>query len=240
MTPILEIVHGVHRIPVQVVFDGFQTLRISVRPEGLVSVRAPQGTPLALITARAQAKSVWIFRHLERFREVRQLALPREYVSGETHKYLGRNYRLRVRQGDQNDVRLAGRFFEVTTANPPHSEKVRELLDLWYLRRARVVFGRVLDELSSRYGAHGIGAPERVTVRAMSSRWGSCSRAGTITLNRHLVRAPMLCVEYVIAHELCHLRHHGHTTEFYELLSTLMPDWQERRARLAMEPHQAK
>lgn len=238
MTTILEIVHGVHRIPVQVTFDGFRTLRISVRPEGVVSVRAPQGTPLAHIAARAQAKSVWIFRRLECFREVRQLTFPREYVSGETHKYLGRSYRLRVRQADRNDVRLAGRFFEVTTANPPHGSKVRELLDLWYLHRAHAVFERVLGEMCSRYGAHGICAPERITVRAMSSRWGSCSPVGTITLNRHLIKAPMRCLEYVLAHELCHLRHHGHTSDFYELLTTLMPDWRERRARLAMEPHQ--
>lgn len=238
MTTFLEIQHGAHRIPVQVSFDGFRTLRISVRPEGIVNVRAPQGTPIHHIGIRVQAKSAWIFRHLERFREARRLALPREYVSGETHRYLGRSYRLRVRQGERNDVRLAGRFFEVTTANTPHSDKVRELLDLWYLRRARAVFSRILEDLCSRYGAHGIDVPGRVIVRAMSSRWGSCSRVGTITLNRHLVRAPMQCVEYVIAHELCHLRHHGHTTDFYELLSTLMPDWQERKAKLALEPHQ--
>jgi predicted metal-dependent hydrolase len=66
----------------------------------------------------------------------------------------------------------------------------------------------------------------------MTSRWGTCSRAGAVTLNRHLVRAPLACVEYVVAHELCHLRHHSHDARFYGLLQTLMPDWKERKQRL--------
>lgn len=231
-----EVAYGTHRIPVQVDFDGYRTLRISVRPDGVVSVRAPEGTPEEHVQERAQAKAAWIFRQLEHFRLLRQVAGPREYVSGETHRYLGRSYRLRVREGDRNEVRLAGRFFEISTANAPRRAKVRELMDAWYLRRAREVFERVLHELCLRHAGLGLTAPPRMIVRAMASRWGSCSRSGTITLNRHLVRAPMGCVQYVIAHELCHLCHYGHTPGFYDLLATIMPDWCEQRAKLAQEP----
>jgi len=78
--------------------------------------------------------------------------------------------------------------------------------------------------------------PKLLKVRAMTTRWGTCSRAGVITLNRRLVEAPLSCVEYVAAHELCHLRHHGHDARFYGLLVLVLPDWKARRDALRRAP----
>jgi hypothetical protein len=87
----------------------------------------------------------------------------------------------------------------------------------------------VLDEFLPRF--KGCQRP-RLIVRAMQSRWGSLSQGGTMTLNANLVRAPRACIEYVVVHELCHLKHRDHAASFFRLLGRVMPDWEKRKQRL--------
>lgn len=232
MPELLEITCNAQRTPVELSFDRFRTLRISVRPDGSVRLRAPKGTSRTHILASLHERTPWICRHLERFRALRKEAPPQGYASGEAHAFLGRPYPLLVRQGRPAGVRLVEDVLEITASTAPTPQKVRRLLDAWYLEQAREVFTQTIRRLLPRFDAAGVPRPTKLYVRAMTSRWGTCSRAGTITLNRHLVRAPLSCVEYVVAHELCHLRHHCHDTRFYGLLQTLMPDWKERKQRL--------
>lgn len=232
MDDLLEISLGAKLLLVRVSFDRFRTLRLSVRPDGSVSVRAPRKTSKAFIQSHVQGRAEWIFRHLERFRGLQHAAQPLEYISGETHAFLGQGIELAVSQGERNAVRLTNETFEVTTRFPPQPDKVRALLEAWYLSQARELFARIIRDMQPRFDALGVPRPAKLTVRAMTSRWGTCSLARTITLNRHLVRAPLPCVEFVVAHELCHLRHHGHDARFYGLLETVMPDWKARRKRL--------
>jgi hypothetical protein len=237
MLELLEITHEDQRILVQVSYDRFRTLRLSVRPEGTVLVRAPRRVSQARVREHVESKAAWIIRHLERFRALREAApQPLTYLSGETHTYLGRGYVLEARQAERNAVRLEGDSLVVTTVFPPSTDKVKKLLDAWYLKQARELFLRLLRQLQPMLGAHGVPRPAVLKIRAMTTRWGTCSRSGTITLNRHLMRAPLPCVEYVVAHELCHLRHHGHDARFYGLLETVMPDWKARRKHLRSVP----
>lgn len=103
------------------------------------------------------------------------------------------------------------------------------MLHRWSLDRAKEVFEEVLAKSLSRYN---VTRPSRLIVRAMQSRWGSLSWAGTMTLNSHLIRAPRACIEYVITHELCHLTHRDHDANFYRLLGQVMPDWEKRKQLL--------
>jgi predicted metal-dependent hydrolase len=231
----IEIIAADERITVALTFDRFRSLRISVRPEGVVRVRAPLGASLRFVQESVQAKAEWIARHLERFRArtpVRCLG----YVHGEMHAFLGREYSLDLRyDAGPRGVSLAEDRLKVVCRVSPEPERVRRLLDAWYLAQAREVFTRVIRELLPRFDALGVPRPTKLKVRAMTSRWGTCSRAGVITLNRHLVKAALPCVEYVAAHELCHLRHHGHDARFYGLLAAVLPDWKQRRVRLSRE-----
>lgn len=237
MLELLEITHEDMRILVQVRYDRFRTLRLSVRPEGTVLVRAPRRISQARIRAHVESKAGWIMRHLERFRALREAApQPLAYLSGETHTYLGRGYVLEARQAERNAVRLEEDSLVVTTVFPPSPDKVKKLLDAWYLKQARELFLRLLRQMQPMVGAHDVPRPAVLKIRAMTTRWGTCSRSGTITLNRHLMRAPLECVEYVVVHELCHLRHHGHDARFYGLLEAIMPDWKARRKRLRVVP----
>jgi len=230
-----ELIHDGQRIPVQVRFDRFSTLRLSVRRDGTVSLRAPFGTSAEHLRARLESKAPWIARHLERFRALGQAASPCAFTSGEIHPYLGTGYRLEVVQGRRSAVRLDGDALEVVTLAQARPDTVRRLLDAWYAQQAREVFTRVIRELVPRLDAHGAPRPAQLKIRAMTSRWGTCSRAGVITLNRHLVKAPLPCVEFVAAHELCHLKHLAHNAPFYGLLAAIMPDWRERKKRLSGE-----
>lgn len=232
----LDVLLDGEAVPVELAFDRFRTMRISIRPEGLVRVRAPKGTKLELIHARLDAKSGWILKHLEAFRARRQALAPLRHQDGETHQHLGRPCVLQVRHGERNAVRLDGEALLVTTRLEPRPEAVRKLLDAWRAEQARELFTRVIRELLPLLDAHGVPRPERLRVRAMKSRWGSCSRARVICLNLHLIKAPRACIEYVAAHELCHLAHHGHDARFYGLLTAVMPDWRERKRLLASQP----
>lgn len=111
-------------------------------------------------------------------------------------------------------------------AEPEH---VKALLHRGYLDRARAVFGEVLDASLPHF--NGV-LPLRLIVRAMQSRWGSLSPAGTMTLNVNLVRTPRPCIEYVVTHELCHIKHRDHDARFFKRLGQVMPDWEKRKQRL--------
>jgi predicted metal-dependent hydrolase len=206
-----------------------QTLAIEVHPDSRVLVRAPVGCPEALIAERVQKRAAWISRQLTEFERYRPRTPARQYVNGESHLYLGRRYRLKLLLGEMPSVTLARGRLLVCLPGEPDPERVKALLHRWYLDRAQAVFGEVLEARLLHF--KGVEHP-RLIVRAMQSRWGSLSRAGTMTLNVNLVRAPRPCIEYVVTHELCHIKHRDHDARFFRLLGQVMPDWEQRKQRL--------
>ena len=206
-----------------------QTLAIEVHPDSRVLVRAPIDCPGALIAERVQKRAAWISRQLAEFERYRPRTPARQYINGESHLYLGRHYRLKVAGGDSSSVKLSRGQLLVTLPGDPDPERVKALLHRWHLDRARAIFTDILDACLLHF--KGVPPPNLV-VRAMRSRWGSLSRAGTMTLNVNLVRAPRACIEYVVTHELCHTRHRDHDAGFFKLLGQVMPDWERRKRRL--------
>jgi predicted metal-dependent hydrolase len=206
-----------------------RTLAIEVHPDSRVLVRAPLGCPEALIAERVQKRAGWISRQLTEFERYRPRTPARQYINGESHLYLGRQYRLKVMSGESASVKLTRGQLLVSLLGEPDPERIRALLYRWYLDRARLIFGEVLEASLRHF--KGIDHP-RLIVRTMQSRWGSLSRAGTMTLNVNLVRAPRPCIEYVVVHELCHIKHRDHDARFFKLLGMAMPDWEQRKQRL--------
>jgi predicted metal-dependent hydrolase len=230
-----------------------RTLSIEVHPDSRVLVRAPVGCPEALIAERVRKRAAWISRQLAEFERYRPRTPARQYVNGESHLYLGRQYRLKLISGEAASVtksqgaildarsapaggapgmariKLTRSQLLVSLPGEPDPERVKAVLHRWYLDRARAVFGDVLDGSMRHF--KGAQRP-RLIVRTMQSRWGSLSRAGTMTLNVNLVRAPRPCIEYVVTHELCHIKHRDHDAHFFKLLGQVMPDWEQRKRRL--------
>ena len=207
-----------------------KTLAITVRPDASVLVTAPGGAGLEAVAARVRKRAVWIRRQQAYFTRFLPKLPPRQYVSGETHRYLGRQYRLKVVRGPDEGVKLKGRFIWVETARPERRGRVRGLVEAWYVLHARVRFRRSLAECLGRF--RGLVHEPRLLLRRMPKRWGSWTPRGSIYLNPELVLAPASCIDYVVTHELCHLAHEGHGRAFYELLRRVMPDWEERKDRL--------
>lgn len=206
-----------------------RTLGIEVHPDQRVVIRAPVGCTEDVIADRVRKRASWISRQIADFRRYSPRTPQRQYVSGETHLYLGRQYRLKVGAGETASVRMTRGQLCVTMPGIPDPERVKTMLHRWYLDHARRVFSEVLDQCLIRFKGH---PRPRLIVRAMQSRWGSLSQTGSMTLNVNLVRAPRACIEYVVTHELCHLRHRDHDASFFNLLGRVMPDWEQRKQKL--------
>ena len=173
----------------------------------------------------------WIYQQLRDFREQQTHIVPRQYVSGESHYYLGKQYQLKVTEDatvPQRVKMLRGRL-EVTVRHKS-AEKVKALLTEWYRERARDVFQRRLDSLIPQT----LWVSERppIRLRAMQTQWGNCSAKGCLTLNPWLVKASSECIDYVLLHELCHVAEHNHSEEFYRLMGQVMPGWEKVKKRL--------
>ena len=211
-----------------------RTLGVRVSPDGNVSVTAPPGTDLATIERKLLSKAAWIRRQRDYFLSFQPRTSERRYVSGETHLYLGKRYRLKVHQIDgegEEGVRLERGYLHLRTAAPPDRDRSHLLLQRFYEAYARRHFPRLLAARLPAARAFYSG-PVALRMKWLTNRWGSCRRSGTITLNYELIKAPPECIEYVIVHELCHLGEFSHGRAFYELLDREWPGWPKVKERL--------
>jgi predicted metal-dependent hydrolase len=130
--------------------------------------------------------------------------------------------------GNEESVKLKGRFIEVTTNE---KSRAKELLNEWYLQHAKEKFHAIAAPLIDKFKKYKV-EPSSIVLREMPTRWGSCTPKGKIILNPELIKAPRACIEYVIVHELCHLVHHDHTQKFMDLQTKEMKDWVKWKMKL--------
>ena len=220
--------YGDREIAYAVEFCCRKTLEISVMPDSAVQVRAPQGATLEAIAQKVQKKAPWIVEKQDWCARFPKVTPPKQYLGGETHSYLGRRYRLKIEKSDACSVKINGGFIRVES-NDVSAEVVRKLMDEWLRLRAEVFFRKILESYVAKFK---IEAPLRLLIRKMKTRWGSLSKGGVLTLNLNLVAAPKECVEYVVVHELCHLKYANHSDAFFALLESRLPDWKRRKMKL--------
>jgi predicted metal-dependent hydrolase len=219
---------GSRRIDFQMEYTNRKSLGITVTPDLDVLVKAPAGTSIEAVKEKLRKKAPWIIRQQSFFLAFHPKMPVRKFVSGETHLYLGRQYRLKIIPGGEENVKLKGRFIEVTTAD---KTKAKQLIDGWYLKNANQKFHAIAQEFIGRFKKYNI-EPSSIALREMPTRWGSCTAKGKIMLNPELIKAPKGCIGYVIIHELCHLIHHDHTQKFLDLQTKEMPDWEKWKMKL--------
>lgn len=221
------------RIRFRVVYVARKTLEIAVYPDCTVIIKAPNGTLFEEVQKRASRRARWIKRQLEYFGQFTPRMPGKHYVGGETHLYLGRQYRLKVSSGAVNGVKLIRGHLHVTVKDSLSSDATKALLDNWYAEKAADRFKESFDRCWPYFAKLSLSKP-RLQVRRMQKRWGSLSKNGTLTLNPDLVRAPRECIDYVVVHELCHLQCHDHGPGFYRLMEKVMPDWETRKHKLEL------
>lgn len=200
-----------------------------VPPDGSVRVTAPKLYPEALIRAFLADKADWIKTHAARVRESHRNE-PKEYLSGEPVPLFGRTLPLLVLENQKkNGVVLDADRIVLSLRGTTTKEKREAVLNAWLKERLLAEIEHYLPLWSELTGL----TPSEWTVRSMTSRWGSCNtHTKKITLNLQLVRYPSICLEYVILHELAHLRVHGHGPDFKAILDAYMPDWKARKKLL--------
>lgn len=209
------------------------TLEITVQPNGSVEVLAPTMSTDLEIANRIVKRARWILSQQEFFSQFLPRTPPRRWIPGETHLYLGRQYRLRVGEpAHARQVRLIRGFFVLDGVDFEDSGAIERLVDSWYRTKAGVQFERSISRCRTRFVSPEAFLPASVQLRRMPTRWGSMSASGRLSLNPSLVRAPADAIDYVITHELCHLAVPNHGPGFTDLLSVVMPDWERRKLRL--------
>lgn len=219
--------------PIHLLRHARKTLGITVKPDGGIWVAAPLGASQEAVVAILVKRRRWIAKQQAAFSRLPAKVAPRRHVSGETYRYLGRQYRLKVEAGAKPEIKLSGGFFRVSVPDPKNSSAVARLLHDWFSAHARRVFSTRLERLCRNTPLLGIKVAPPLLVRKIKTRWGSCSPSGRILMNLDAVQLPVTCMDYVLMHELCHLRHPHHGRAFWRLLDRCMPDWKVRREKLA-------
>jgi predicted metal-dependent hydrolase len=216
-----------HVLSYSVRFSDRRTLSISVQPDCSIEAIAPLGTPDAEIQSRLKKRGAWVLRQQRYFEQFRPRTPERRYVGGETHLYLGRQYRLERIYARSEGVKVRGGHLCVSVIRGTKSERVRTLVLDWYRKRAKLKLKERFEAVRSKFATRISHTPE-LLLRPLKQRWGSHTPAGRIILNYDLIRAPTSCIDYVIAHELAHVVHRNHDAAFYGLLDQVMHDWQKR------------
>jgi hypothetical protein len=228
-----SVVYGRKSINFSLFYCDRKTMEIAVHPDSTVIVKAPVQSDIAIIEKKVIKRARWILKQLNYFKQFNPKTPDRCYVNGETHLYLGRQYRLKLTLGPENSVKLSRGFFNITCRSEPTPDIAKKLLNQWYLEKAQLQFVESLDLCWQKFNGLGIGKP-KLSIKRMQKRWGSLSDKGTVTLNTHLIRAPKECIDYVMTHELCHLKYHDHGPDFYKLLDSVMPGWEKIKHKLEL------
>lgn len=214
-----------------VIFSKRRSISIILSPDKGITVRAPYRTSLKTIDSFVRHKSGWINKHLSNYQGLTRMNHNKRYTDGELHMFLGKEKILKITESARPCVSQDDDIIEVSLSEPENREKIRALLERWYILEALEILSRKLHEIMTRYSDYNF-SPSGLVVRPLRSRWGSCTSKGKITLNSGLVKLDNIFSDYVIIHELCHLRYHNHGEEYYRLLGELVPDYKSIRKEL--------
>jgi predicted metal-dependent hydrolase len=213
----------------RIIFSRRKSIGIVIRPDKEVVVRAPYGASIKVIEKFVREKEAWIKKHIEKYSDTIQLNSNKKYVDGEKYLFLGRELTLRIKNSLFPSIKQTDNILEVETDGK--EGRVKILIDRWYRKKAEEIFSEKLNEILIKHKEQDF-SPSQLVVRSLKSRWGSCTSKGKITISSDLVKLDERFIEYVIIHELCHLRHHNHGKDYYRLLERLVPDYQVIRKDL--------
>ncbi len=218
-------------IKYRVIFSRRRTISLIVNPVSGVTVRAPYRTSMRTIEALVSKKSAWISKHLENKNNNIRLNPGGVIKHGDTMLFMGMDIPVQISSGERNTLKFNGEQFEVTLNANADPELLNGMFRTWYRKVAGSKLTIRFGELLEKYSAYGF-RPSGLKIRSLKSRWGSCSRNGSITLNSELIKLDEIYIDHVIVHELCHLMHHNHGNGFHSLMHEIDPGYLVKRREL--------
>jgi len=209
-----------------------RNITISLKPNGVARISASLSCPQADLESFLNEKRDWIKSVQQNFEELRQKHPPFVVRDGLEIPLLGQKYRIAIKKKGANKIslRVMDRSFVLSIPSEVHElEEIQE--ELRYALRKH--FKKIASELLPRRIDHWVKltglTPTRISFRGQRTRWGSCSHAGSVCLNWKLICAEPEVIDYVIVHELCHLRHLNHSPRFWQLVEVYCPNWREKK-----------
>lgn len=210
-----------------------KNLNLRIRTDGSVYVSANPEVPLQKVDEFVSSKSEYICASQKKFAQmIANAPKPKQYVSGETFYLLGHGLRLKVEQKGKETVFSDGAYIFLQVKNTSDFKKKERLMTRYLNTESQKTFDEIMATIYPVFEKYGIKASV-FRVRKMDTRWGTCLPGkGIITLNKRLIEVPRNGIEYVVMHECCHFIPPNHSKRFYTLLTTLMPDWRQRKDML--------
>jgi len=222
-------------VAVQVFRKGIKNLHLGVYPpHGRIRVAAPLRVSDDAVRLAVIGKLGWIKRQRVRF-EAQPRQSAREMVSGESHYFLGRRYRLRVESGQTSAacVALKKSVIELRVPAGTGVQRRERLLNRWYRQQLKAMMPPLVEKWQARLGVRLADWG----IKKMKTRWGTCNaEARRIWLNLELAKKPTQCLEYIVAHEMVHLIERNHSDRFVGILGKHLPQWRQHRQQLNSEP----
>ncbi len=211
-----------------------KNINLRINLDGRVLVSANNKVAVEYIDGLIREKQDYIIRKLDEFERKRsqQETYKRQYISGEIYNILGESFSLKLIQGQEEKVTLEGNHIYLKVKDKNDFKRKEKLMGKWFKQLEIETFDQICKEIYEVFKKYGLEYPE-IKIRHMTSRWGSCRpRKNSITLNSRLIEKPISCIEYVVLHEFAHFIHPNHSKKFYDFVSSLMPDWKERKELL--------
>jgi len=206
-----------------------KTVAIHIQPNAAVVVLSPQFIENMKIKEIVLKRAKWIIEKQEKLKKIKSGLSKKDFVSGETFPYLGRNYRLKVTSLKEEKCKLLNGRLHVYINKKLKSrvvkKTVREKLVEWYMERAE----EKIKERVNRYAAQIGKWPQKVMIKNQQKRWGSCSHSGIVRFNWKAVMAPVSVLDYIVIHELSHLLYPDHSQEFWRRIEAISPDYKNHR-----------
>ena len=209
-----------------------KSIVLTVKPDMTITLKCPQNIEDERIEQFLKKKWSWLNKQLKFFEKVQRKKYQLEYISGESLFYLGRQYKLIVKRTKKNSVKLLRGILQVETTQSIKDGKYnKKLLDVWFKNKYENIFQERFIEMQKRFNYKEMPI---LKVRNMSKRWGSFVNNQKITLNPKLIHASKDCIDYVIVHELCHLRYKDHSKNFWDFLKKQYPKWEKVKDKLEL------
>ncbi len=225
-----EFIFGTFIYEYKLIRQDRKTLSLTVTPDLQIILKCPEITENEKIETFLQKKWFWLEKQLSFFKKYKRQVYEREYVSGESYRYLGRQYKLLVKRSVTEKVALSSGIIHLhTTELVSNSKYNKKILTDWFLNQAVKVFEDRYEQMLLKFEYKN---PPIVSVREMHKRWGSYLGKHKILLNPKLIHLPKECIDYVLVHELCHMKYRDHNKRFYDLLEKQFPRWRKVKEKL--------